>query len=208
MGCIYRICHIASGKSYVGQTVSANPSSRFHRHLSGRGNKYLANAVAKYGADAFLCEVVADNVSETLLDQRECFYIACFNAMYPFGYNLKSGGSRGFHSEKTKMLMSVVKSRENLSDETLRKMSDSKKGANNPGYGKKQSEYTICKRLRNTVSTRPRSATNDGLTDEHKSKISKALSGSGNGMFGRVHSSETRKKISEAHRKRRLAKKG
>lgn len=60
----------------------------------------------------------------------------------------------------------------NLSDETLRKLSESRKGPNNPMYGKT-------------------------LSEETKDKISTKLKGSNNPMYGKSHTEETLNKISE-----------
>jgi hypothetical protein len=67
------------------------------------------------------------------------------------------------------------------SEETRKKISDSKKGNLNPFYGKSH-------------------------TDETKQKMSKALSGKNNPNFGKITSDEAKRKISESQ-KRRLAEK-
>ena len=60
----------------------------------------------------------------------------------------------------------------NLSDETRKKMSEVKKGENNPNYGKIFSE-------------------------EHKRKISEAIKGENHHNYGKTLSEETRRKIGE-----------
>jgi hypothetical protein len=81
-------------------------------------------------------------------------------------------GSSGFiHREETKIKMSEIK--QNISEESRRKMSEGKKGENNHQYGKTRSEET-------------------------RKKISEGMKGENNHQYGKTHSEETRKKMSEA----------
>ena len=111
------------------------------------------------------------------------------------------------HSEATKEQMRIDK--QNISDDTRKKMSDANKGnigEKNHFYGKKHSEES--KQKMRTVKLGKK------LSDEHKQKISKnsaRLSGKDNPMWGRCgedhpmygkhHSNETKKKLSEATKK-------
>jgi len=73
------------------------------------------------------------------------------------------------------------------SEETRRKMSDSKKGENNFNYGKTTSEETR-KRI---------SEAKKNMSDETRRKISEANKGEKNPMYGKTASEETKRKMSD-----------
>ena len=89
------------------------------------------------------------------------------------------------HTEETKAKMSESHKRENLSEETLKKMSEAMSGKNNPNYGKTPSNET-------------------------RAKMSASTSGEKHPMYGKHPSEETRRKLSEASKlreeRKRLAK--
>ena len=201
MGYIYKITNTVNGKAYIGISIHNPEKGRIREHLTGRGNRILANAVKKYGRDAFTYEILEENVSSELLPDLEVAYIAKFETVAPFGYNLTTGGEIG----KTP------------SEETLQKMSEAKKGENNPNYGKTHPEKTrrkISEALsgeNNPNSGKPHSEEHcrkiseahtgkkmPPFSEEHCQKLSKALSGENNPMFGKTHSEETLQKMSEA----------
>lgn len=74
---IYVISNTVNGNRYIGSAV--NIAQRFRTHKSAlkngkHGNSHLQNAVAKYGLDAFLFEIL-EEVSVELLIEREQFYL-------------------------------------------------------------------------------------------------------------------------------------
>jgi len=107
-GVIYLIEHIASGKRYVGQTLSHRKNKdryrpfgaigRFRDHISEAINNtkrkqctYLNNAIRLYGAEAFTVRVIAE-CEKADLDTLECSYISEYSTLFPTGYNLTKGG--------------------------------------------------------------------------------------------------------------------
>lgn len=107
-GVIYLIEHVASGKRYVGQTLSHRKNKgryrpfgaigRFRDHISEAINNtkrkqctYLNNAIRLYGAEAFTVRVIAE-CEKADLDTLECSYINEYSTMFPTGYNLTKGG--------------------------------------------------------------------------------------------------------------------
>ena len=143
--CIYHITHIETGEKYVGQTTN-KLSTRWLSHC--RPNSYcvrLSRAIQKHGKDAF--EIAVLEVCETIdqLNEREIYWIKELNTLSPNGYNLNSGGKNGFHSEETKLKMSL--SHKNISDETRKKLSVAV-------IGKRHSEESKAK-MRVVVSNRP-----------------------------------------------------
>lgn len=108
---IYRITHVDSGKSYVGQSVRIH--ARWEQHKRGRGNSTaLAAAITKYGLDSFQFEVL-EYCSPDRLNDREVHWIEVLKTMSPHGYNLNSGGNQP----------------ESVSFETRQRLSQSLKGS-------------------------------------------------------------------------------
>jgi len=117
-GEIYCITNQQTNKHYIGQTRSHRKNhgsykpfgstGRFKDHISEalcntKKNqcRYLNSAIRKYGAENFDVIVLEEcEVSE--LNDREEFYIAQYNSMYPNGYNLTAGGrtTRSIRVEK------------------------------------------------------------------------------------------------------------
>ena len=196
MGSIYKITNTVNGKSYIGQTRHDAMKTRIRDHFAGYGNRIVKRSIEKYGEDVFIFEILHDGIIPELLDSYEIEAIAKYNALVPNGYNLTTGGGSGSRSE-----------------ESRRKISESKKGENHPLYGKTHSDETKRKMSENNAMKRPEvrrknSETQKGrtLSDETKRKISE-----NNPMkrpevrqkvsetnTGKTHSDETKRKISEA----------
>lgn len=103
MWTIYRHIHVESGRCYVGQTQKTM-LFRWNRHVydalkRNRGTTYFANAIRRYGKDAFAHEIL--EVCETLKDAdlSEIKWIEHFDSRNPEkGFNIKRGGSQTPHS--------------------------------------------------------------------------------------------------------------
>lgn len=126
---VYKITNKINGKAYIGQT-RGSLRVRWLQHIKLRSKcSALKNALKKYGVDNFVIEEIALAINEDQLAELESKYIKEFNTLSPAGYNLTTGGEGARHSE-----------------ESIRKLSESKLGAKNPSFGKKQSEETKAKR--------------------------------------------------------------
>lgn len=107
-GIIYLIEHTASGKKYVGQTLSHRKNheryrpfgatGRFRDHISEATNNtkrkqctYLNNAIRLYGAETFTVRVL-EVCEREVMDARESHFIAEHACLFPSGYNLTLGG--------------------------------------------------------------------------------------------------------------------
>jgi group I intron endonuclease len=118
---IYKITNISNGKIYVGQAVSHilnhkryrpyGHEGRFRCHISEafstkkNQSHYLNNAIRKYGVHDFVSELI--EVCEiSNADEREIHYIKELNSLFPYGYNLKNGGSVFTHSDESKKRVS------------------------------------------------------------------------------------------------------
>lgn len=90
---IYRIINKITNKTYIGKTVR-RLDQRFTAHIIAvkRGsNTKLHNAIRKYGKDNFTIEVIEVVNDQTLLNEREQFYIQSLNPEY----NMTIGGDGG-----------------------------------------------------------------------------------------------------------------
>ena len=104
MGCIYRIVHIATGQSYVGQTSYSHPFYRFQEHQQSakNGSVYpLHDALREHGIKAFQCECICDASNESLND-LECYYAEQYNGyIWDGGYNQGECGKAQVRREMT-----------------------------------------------------------------------------------------------------------
>lgn len=124
-----KISNYEHDKYYVGITSQKKAEYRWKNGVGYKKNLYFYNAIQKYGWDNIEHEIVAENLTKEEAVNFEISLIKCLrsnNRMY--GYNLTSGGdgSSGYV----------------FSEEQLHKMSVSKRGKNNPFYGKKHLDKT------------------------------------------------------------------
>lgn len=99
MGCIYRITNTINQKIYIGRSVDFQ--KRKNRHLSSmrrnkQDNPYLQNAFNKYGEEAFVFEIVEDNVADDKLVEREQYWLDTTKSYEPeIGYNINALSTDG-----------------------------------------------------------------------------------------------------------------
>lgn len=127
---IYCITNNVNGKKYVGKSIDIKKRWIAHKcflkanNLSKKHcNRYLYNAVKKYGIENFEFEILecfCNNWCEDYAKEREFFWIEFLNTCnHSFGYNLRKDSS-------TKMI---------VHDKTKKLISQINKGSNNPNYG-------------------------------------------------------------------------
>ena len=163
--CVYK--HTSpSGKVYVGIT-SRNPNRRWSGGSGYKNNKYLTNAIEKYGWASFRHEILKDGLTKEEASREEQEYILEFRSNErEYGYNMTSGGECGYHfskevtdkmsldrkgrtpTDQARANMSLSRTGVPFSQCHSKKISDAMSGANNPMYGKKLSIETI-EKLRN-----------------------------------------------------------
>ena len=114
-GKIYLITNLINNKKYVGQTTAESIEYRFYNHCQEKRNRYISNAIRKYGKENFKIEQldIANSIDE--LNEKEVFFVESLSTMYPNGYNHRAGGSQNGK----------------CSEELKRKISNSKKGKPN-----------------------------------------------------------------------------
>ena len=212
MGYVYKITNTVNNKSYIGISIHEPEKGRIRDHLSGHGNRIIANAVKKYGKDAFTYEILEANVFDEFLPDLEVAYIANHNTVAPNGYNLDSGGSHKIPSEETRRKMSDSGKRKTFSDNHRRNLSEANKGEKHHNFGKTLSEEHKRKLSEAQKGKTPSEETRRKISEAHKGrkvsaetrrKMSEAHKGEKNhryGKKGKKHTMETRRKISEAQK--------
>ena len=111
---IYKITNKLNGKHYIGQHVTTNPLDNY----SGSGY-LITKAIHKYGLSSFTKEILFDFDNFDDMNQKEKELVP-LSSCYPYdqsSYNLMEGGHCG-----------------RLTDETKKKLSESKKGGKNPWH--------------------------------------------------------------------------
>lgn len=131
---IYKITNKVNNKVYIGQTVrklSDRMKSHFYQCSNEECNTSLCNAFRKYGKDSFMWEAIhtCDDIDD--LNEKEKYYIKKYNSLNENGYNMTEGGLNGL-----------------LSDKVKKKMSITRRGKQNPMYGKKRPDLAEYNRRR------------------------------------------------------------
>lgn len=83
---IYKITNLINQKSYIGQSIHIE--RRWQEHCRPSASSIIAKAIRKYSQENFSFEILEEcDVSE--LNQKEAYYIAFFNTVVPYGYNIE-----------------------------------------------------------------------------------------------------------------------
>jgi group I intron endonuclease len=205
-GSIYKITNLLNGKSYYGQTRQP-PKRRWSQHKGAAkkgGKMILYNAIRQYGVENFSFNVVHECKTLDELNAKEIEYIASNNTLAPNGYNASKGGDnyektpetckKISESNKGRIItpewrknMSNARKGKTITEEARKNMQNAQKGRiitaeareklRKVNLGKKQNAETIAKK----------SAARKGVPWSEKKRES---------MLGRVHTEETKKKMS------------
>jgi group I intron endonuclease len=206
-GLVYIATNLVNGKQYVGQTVRKlwyRIRQHFYDCESEKNHYYFHRALIKYGRVSFSWEILENNIPESLLNDKEIFYVAKYGT-FGGGYNLTSGGGVGRrNSEETLRKQAFIKEeryRKNrmkyngcgVSPETKEKMSVASKKRNITISAEKQQIMQAAKIIK-------------GVSLEARLKMSAAHSGERHHMFGKKHSEEYKAKESMSQHKRGVSK--
>ena len=181
---IYKIVNTINGHKYVGSAVDIG--SRWYRHKwnldrNAHHSQKLQNAWNKYGEEVFEFSVIEEcEPIKGILLGREQFWIDALEANGKTGYNIaKVAGSPMFGRKHTKETLEKISiSSKNISPETRKKMSESKKGkVNSPETREKISKA------------------NKGNKWAEEQRL--GISGESNHMYGKTHTPEVKEKLSE-----------
>lgn len=102
---LYKITNRLNNKVYIGQTVDAVKRWGAHKSKSKIDSpvQYVSRAIAKYGIENFVYEVIAMCKTQEDTDETESVLITQYNSRNKqFGYNVKPGGNVAPQSEETK----------------------------------------------------------------------------------------------------------
>lgn len=145
---VYAHINKLNGKIYFGQTTNIK------QRWSSNGRQYkrktvkqthFYNSIIKYRWNNFYHIIIEQNLSHEKADLLESYLIKTFDTQNTkLGYNLKSGGSHGKHTEETKRKISTIV-KEKMTKDVITKLlknRKSMKGENNPFYGKHHTEET------------------------------------------------------------------
>ncbi len=124
---IYRHISVVTGKSYVGYTLTKKSSERRwleHCKCAEEGsNLVFHQAIRKHGKDSWIHEILQKDISPDEVIDIEKFWIKeCRSHYSEFGYNMTYGGDG---------CVGVL-----VTEETRRKMSESRKGKNHSEISK------------------------------------------------------------------------
>lgn len=187
---IYEIVNQSNGKKYIGQSINILQRWKDHQRTlnsNSSHSKLLQRAWNKYGADSFVMNVL-ETCDESQLDELEIQYIIMYDTINN-GYNIEAGGNVNKRlSDKTKQLIRDAHLGKPLSLEAKYKMSEARKGANNPMYGK-----THTKEARQKISQACKGQSRYPMSEQQKDHMRQI-------NLGKVLSEETKRKISEAHK--------
>ena len=176
MGSIYNMTNTVNNMAYIGQCSNDAYKTRIRDHFAGRGSKEIRDAIAEYGKDVFVVELLHDGIIPELLDMYEIEAIRVHKTLAPNGYNIRSGGGKLFGENNPFYGKSHT-------GETRQKISLANKGKlvgeKNPIYGQKRAKE-VCEKISNTLSL--------------------SISGKNNPFYGRKHSKESREKVGNANR--------
>lgn len=131
---IYKVTNIANGKIYVGQTwKTLHRRLRCHINDANAGVGHctrLVRAILKYGAGAFVIEMLAEARTQIEADLLEDKHIVSLNTIRD-GYNLRAGGAHGRLNEETRAKMSAAHNGKIISKETRAKIASTLTGRKN-----------------------------------------------------------------------------
>ena len=133
--CIYTHTNKTNGKVYVGLT-SMSPEKRWRKGKRYKEGTHFRNAVDKYGWDNFEHEIIKDGLTKEEASYWEQYYISFYNSSdRQYGYNMSFGGEHGGHPQTEEARKKISKNGyhqgmkgKRHSDETKRKMSESRNG--------------------------------------------------------------------------------
>jgi len=143
---LYKITNTVNGMSYIGQTLKT-PQERWRGHISPSSKcTFLKNAIAKYGKDCFVLEVlyrVEMDSKKTLIDHMnkiELTSVMAHGTLAPNGYNIKKGGKNSYRK-------SAKRRSWKLTQETKDKIAEANTGLKRPWMTEhmKKVRKSVCK---------------------------------------------------------------
>ena len=162
-------------------------------------SKYFKNILNKTECAV---EIVHEGLTEQQALDLECELI--HELVFEEGYGINCKGHEKTCVSGKPYLVNATWGGEGISglvfsEETRKKMSESKKGELNPLYGKPHSEEHR-RKLSESMKGKLNPMFGKRHSEESKKKMSESQKGELHPMFGKTHSEETRKKMSESRK--------
>ena len=165
-----------------------------------RGEQYVPlsrlrqfwEAIQHYGTDCWVVEILWDGLTLEEANVYEEIEIRDNETLFPYGYNLTTGGLNSEPSPETRKKLSASHKGRKHTAETRAKisMNHGMRGKKNPFFGRKHTAET---RAKISVAIKGRN-----LAAEHCKKLSESRKGKNNHNYGKNLSAEHRKKLSES----------
>lgn len=205
---VYKYTNKVNGKAYVGITRrSLEDRHREHTKNAGDGT-YFHNAIAKYGVDSFLLEVIETVDSVDLLMERERYWIEHLRTFAyskdPRGYNETTGGEgmTGHGGELNSQY--GVSPQERMSAEKFDEWRDNlkksaRRGVSNRCYGTHPKDWMGDEKWESLMQK----LSNNWMGDNNPNRISPKR-GEEHANFGRSWSAEVRTKMSRGKHNKKI----
>lgn len=100
---IYKITS-PSNKVYIGQSRNISKRKSSYKKNPNKSQRYIYSSLCKYGFENHKFEVIHElpnDVSQSILDNYECFYIELYSNSNIILMNIRKGGAKGKVSEET-----------------------------------------------------------------------------------------------------------
>jgi group I intron endonuclease len=194
---IYLLTNIKNNKVYVGQTWLTLKARWGKDGVHYKGCTLLYNAILKYGCENFKYLLLTECDTQEEADRLENEYMIKYDSRNPaVGYNLKSGGSAGKHSEETKKIIGETGRGRKHSIESVRRraekimMPKERELAILEAYNSGKQVKDIVKEFSTGTSSVYR------ILDRHGIKRTRSKAQ----WTGRTHTEETKAKMAEARK--------
>jgi group I intron endonuclease len=174
---IYKTTNLINNKIYVGQSKNDD------KNYLGSGT-YIIKSIKKYGRSNFKKEILENCETPEQLNDKELYWINLLNSTdKKIGYNVRTT-IQGVYSEESRKNQipkgPMSKETKQKISRALSKRPKTKEHIENMIKGHLNIDHSHMKSL------------------EYREKMSKAVSGDKNGMYGKSHSKETKEKISKS----------
>jgi group I intron endonuclease len=190
---LYRITNLINQKVYLGQTMYPKKRWNNHKYEARKLHPefYLHKAIAKYGVDNFIFEIIAQSKIQEDANEIEADLIVQYDSRNPkMGYNIMPGGKihSGYkHSDETKEKMRQIALQRGCNAEAiegLKKCAASVKGVPRTDEVKEKIRLSSIGQKR---------------SDESRKKMSESHKGKPSGRLGIKHSEESKEKMRKAY---------
>lgn len=207
---LYRITNQFNGKVYIGQSNKETERWRQHKYYARQDEplQYIHRAMAKYGVENFIYEVIATCQTQNDADELETQLIVQYDSRDKNnGYNVAPGGDHPWNAGLPSELQPMFGKQQ--SDYQKQKMSETHTGMKLPPHtdewkqrqkkwmtgrpASKETREKIAEANRNKVvsnETRDKMSSShlgSSLSEKHRKNISKSLFGIKRGPFSTEH---------------------